>query len=274
MPERPPSAMPPVPPPAAGGAKVVLAALGLGLLAVIMLTVYIQGVKNQVAAEQFTVWVLSKPVLAGQRIGTNDWVPVKVPRKEVFTLGFESLGAYTSPTGSDENLRALITGGKQWEVNAVKGQLIVHGMFEKGAGRTEMAMEEGKVRIALPIQSKLTPGGLRPGDYVDIAAPIQTGGIGPEVMIVMQYVQVKAVGNYTLAEEGAVEGSRSIRSYGTVSIDVEPEVATQLSTLEKMVRIYGQFELYLTGPRPPKWDPGKINPEVQKHLRKSFPSAG
>lgn len=264
------------PPPPVGGAKVVIAAISLGLIAVIILSFYIQSVKDQVAAQQFTVFVLNRNIKPNDRITANDWAKVSVPDKPVFRDGFKGLNAFISPNGSDEDLRAQITGGKQWEIAADKGAVITHAFFTRPADLRDLKIDEGKVRIALPIKSTLTPGGLRPGMNVDIAAPMLTGGQIPQTMIVMQNVKIKAVGTYTLAEEGAGDQSRTIRSFNSVSIDVDQDVAIALSTLEKMVKVTGQFELFLAPDEPrisEDIDPGKINKKVLELIRKNLPAA-
>ncbi len=263
------------PPPPIGGAKVVVAALGLGLLAVIILSVYIQNVKDQVAAEQFTVFVLTKKVRVGDSINRKDWVGIPVPKRDVFVKGFGDLGAIVSMNGRDDELQANITGGKKWEVNAPDGSIVTYAFFTKQLDRTELDIDEGCVRVALPIKSKGTPGGLRPGMRVDIAAPMTTGGQIPEVKKVMHHMVVKSVGTFTLAEEGAGENTKQIRSYNSISIDVTPEIATQLSTLEKMVKAIGEFEIYIA-PQTEREQPwsgklGTINPEVMELIRKHLP---
>ena len=262
------------PPPSIGGAKVVIAAISLGLIAVIILSFYIQSVKDQVAAQQFTVFVLTRSIKPNDRITANDWAKVAVPDKQVFRDGFKGLNAFISNNGGDEDLRAQITGAKQWEVAADKGAVITHAFLTRPTQFAEQNIDVGKVRIALPIKSTLTPGGLRNGMNVDIAAPMLTGGQIPQTMIVMQGVKIKAVGTYTLAEQGETDQGKTIRSFNSISIDVDQDVAIALSTLEKMVKVTGQFELFIAPEeaRSPEWEPGKINPKVLELVRKNLPA--
>ncbi len=264
------------PPPPIGGAKVVIAAISLGVVAVLILSFYIQSVKNDVAAQQFTVFVLKRNVKPGDRINAGDWAKVAVPDKEVFRKGFEGLRAFWHDRGSDEALRSKITGNAQWEVAADAGAVITHAFFTKPTELKDLGIDPGMVRIALPIKSTLTPGGLRPGMSVDIAAPFPTGGQSPETMIIMQNVKIKAVGSYTLAEESLGDQSRSIRSFNTISIDVDPAVAVQMSTIEKLVKVTGQFEIFIgrdnDAIRAFRWDAGKINPDVLRLMAKFLPA--
>ncbi len=264
----------PPPPPPVGGAKVVIAAISLGVIAVLILSFYIQSVKDQVAAQQFTVFVLKRNIKPNDRINVNDWERVSVPDKPVFRKGFTGLNAFISNSGRDDDLRAQITGGKQWEITADTGAVITHAFFTRPKEFADQDIEAGKVRIALPIKSNLTPGGLRPGMFVDLAAPMLTGGQIPQTMIVMQNVRIKSVGAYTLAEESGGDQSRTIRSFNSVSIDVDQSVALALSTLEKMVKVTGQFEIFIAPeePRIPEWEPGKINPKVLEQIRKNLPA--
>jgi hypothetical protein len=273
---QPPGSVPPPPP--IGGAKVVVAALSLGVVAVLILSFYIQSVKNQVAAQQFTVFVLDKAIKPGTKIGPKDWKKHSVPDKPVFRDGFKGLNAYISDTGSDDDLMALVKGGKQWEITAEPGAVITHDFLKKPPEFRDKAIDPGKVRIALPVKSKMTPGGLRPGTKVDIAAPMITGGTIPQVMLVMMAVDVKAVGTYTLAEESTGDASKIIRSFNSISIDVDSKTALQLSTLEKMVKAIGDFELYINPDndirvQPEGWpEPNTVNPEVLKLINKNLPA--
>jgi hypothetical protein len=203
-----------------------------------------------------------------------------VPDKQVFRQGFEGLKAYMHDRGDDAALRAEIANGKKWEIYADAGAIITTAFVTAPKELADLNIEPGKVRVALPIKSRLTPGGLRPGMKVDIAAPMltsavnATGAMMPKTMIVMEDVEVKAVGSYTIAEESTGDQSKVIRNFNSISIDVDQKVAVNLSTLEKMVKAIGEFEIYFAPPpetRNLKIKPGEINDEVLKQVRKFLP---
>jgi hypothetical protein len=253
----------------AGGAKVVVAALSMALVAVVVLSVYIQGVKDQVASKQFTVFVLTRSVTPNSPM-KDDWKEIFIPDTKDFREAFEE-GLQAIMT--EGTLKSKVQAGDKYEVSAASGSIITHVLFDKSNRSKDLAVEDGKVRIAIPIKSKTTPGGLRPGEYVDLAAPIQTGGDIPQVMIVMENLKVKAIGTHTLTDEGSSSGSRSNRSYSTVSFDVDQAIAVRLSTIEKMVRATGEFEIYIaSASRPPSWDGGGINPRVMEVLEQLIPA--
>lgn len=256
----------------AGGLKVVIAALVMALVAVVILSVYIQGVKDQVSAKQFTIYVLTRTVRPNDQVKTKDWKPYSIPHTPEFKDAFEK-GLNAILDAGTLELKAKE--GSSYEVNAPAGSVITNAMFDRANQSKDLAVEKGKVRIALPIKSKTTPGGLRPGEYVDLAAPLQTGGTIPEMMIVMEGIRVKAIGTHTLTDEGSDTRGRNVRSYSTVSFDVEQNIAIKLSTLEKMVRAMGEFELYITSSdRRPHWDAGTINPRVLSEMEKLLPATG
>lgn len=280
-PPPPVAAAPPPPPPKqqAGGAKVVIAALAMAILAVLILSFYIQSVRNEVAKQKFTVFVLTRNIRPGDRLSPKDWKAVEVP--EQFRESFESLQAYVGrDTDDDRSLRARSQSqeGSVFERAASKNDLVTEILFDRPADLKDLQIDPGKVRIALPIKSKLTPGGLRPGMYVNIAAPMMTGGTVAHTMLVLHHVRIKAVGKYTLVEEEQREG-QALRSFNSVSIDVDEDVALMLSTLEKMVRPIGDFELFIADPgtelppEDPNWKPGKINPKVVELVRKHLPAS-
>ncbi len=250
------------------GIKVVIAALAMALVAVIILSIYIQGVKDQVAAKQFTVFVLNENVSRNDPIKRKDWESYKIPDTPEFDAAFRK---GIKAVMSEDELIVKVKAGDRYEVDAARGSIITHVMFDKENRSKELEVEAGKVRIALPVQSKTTPGGLRPGDFVNIAAPIETGGAVPEMMVVMEIVKIKAIGTQTYTEGGS-DSDRKIRNYSTVSIDVDQATAVKLSTLEKMVRAIGEFELFITSQKQKiSWQGGGINPDVLKHMEKMLP---
>lgn len=252
-----------------GGIKVVIAALAMALVAVIILSIYIQGVKDQVAARQFTVFVLDHNVVPNDPVKRKDWKPYSIPDTSEFRTAFEK-GILAIL--NEDVLRQKERDGEKYQVTAAQGSIITYAMFDSANRNKDLEVEPGKVRIALPIKSKTTPGGLRPGEYVDLAAPIQSGGTVPEMMIVMEGIRVKAVGTHTFTDESSGNSGRSVRNYSTVSFDVDQDIAIKLSTLEKVVRVIGEFELYITtANRRPSWQGGGINPKVLAEMEKLLP---
>ena len=111
----------------------------------------------------------------------------------------------------------------------------------------------------------MLPGNLQPGMFVDIEAPFSVVDGGSTVLPVMEYVRVLAVGNVSIVDQESTRGGRPRNpgSYRTISIEVEPNQATDLSMIQKIA--IGDFELHLRNPADqstPKIRAGGINPEV------------
>ena len=248
------------------------------MLAVIILSFYIQSVRNEVAKNKITVWKLTKNVRPGDPLKPKDWEAVEVPAQ--FRDSFEAMTAIVSASPNDDStLKSLVKHNKDYQIAGFENGIITTAMFDSPDELEALKIDDGKVRIALPIKSKTTPGGLRPGMHVDLAAPMLTGGQITQTMKVMHNVRIKAVGSTTIAQN-ASGSSRSTRSYSTISIDVDPGVALMLSTLEKMVRATGEFEIHIAPqgdrllPDIKGWNSeSQINPQIVELVKTNLPSS-
>lgn len=242
----------PVPLPAQpGGTRLVIVALVVALAAVVLVNLYVEMIRRQSAPRTFTVYFLETSIPAGRRLNKDDVRAEQVP------LQFQ--GAFKNTVGEDGLASRL---GEVLQRPAIMGQPLTADLFAVSAAeRDDGTISTSKRRVPLRVNSRTLPGSLLPGMYVDIAAPFPSAG----VKMVMERVQVRALGQLTSAEEASAVGPsrRRIGNYPTIEIDVTPDEALALSRIQQIIT--GDFELYLRNPADadtPQIPSGGINPDV------------
>lgn len=241
----------------ARGTRSVILAFVLALLAVILTNLYIANVRRQVERESFVAYTLTRSMLPGDKIRKADVKEILVPRS--FEESFKLLGAI-----DDTSLQIRLAEARPLERSAAQGDILRFAHFNAPEDTEhDRDITAGKRRVSLPVNARTVPGALRAGMYVDIEAAFNTGGGLPEVLTVIENVQIKAVGTRTITDESSGERVRRYGAFNSISIEVEPQQATELSMIERIA--VGEFELHIRNPSDkgtPKIRSGGINPEV------------
>lgn len=237
----------------------VVVAVVLAFIAAILVFVYVSMVRSAATSGQFVVYRLASPVSPGDKLDENDVYPVAIPK------GFaDSFKNALDQTGLEARVGDVFRRGAR--ANAV---LTADLFIDPDEDRLDLRISMGMRLIALPVNQKTLPGSLRPGMYVDIAASFPSSDGRPNVLPVMELVEVMSVGEKTVIDEQSSIPSRSSRSsrYAKISIEVTPTEATQLSRIQKIV--LGDFELHVRKPADvgrPNMPEGGINPAVLRLL--------
>jgi Flp pilus assembly protein CpaB len=234
--------------------KLLWVALALGVLAMVLNLAYIQLVKSQVSEGTLTVYQFNRPIKANRPLQRDDLTPRRIP--ESFRDSVQAMGWVLE---SDLSNRI----GMSLQEDVPQGAMLSFSQFQLNANRRmDEQITRDKRLISLPINSRTVPGALRVGMYVDIEAPFSTGGSYAQILPVLEHVQIQALGTQTIVDQEA--GDRPTRSYQTITIEVSPEEATQMATIQRLAA--GDFELQLRNPtdtRRVKIPEGGINPAVQ-----------
>lgn len=226
--------------PSGGSAKLVIVAVGLAVLAVVMTNFYIEMVRRDVASSSFDVFVLKRPVLPGDRLDKKDTDSVAVPDR--FRKSFEKMGAIDA-----KSLDTRANDRETFKRSAAAGDIITFSHFTTPTGKNiDKHITRGMRMISLEINSRTVPGALHEGMHVDIEAGFLTGGAVAETLTVMERVKVIALGKRTVYDVDTNTRRRRQRSYDTITIEVTPQEATQLSMVRRI--IVGEFELHLRNP--------------------------
>jgi|GEM_PF-2161476 len=251
---------------AGGGTKLVLVAALMAIVSVVLTNLYIDRIRSNVESNTFTVYVLKVPAREGDRIRKQDVEAAKVPDTPVFRQAFESLGAITT-----DHLETRVQRREQFRRRANSGELLTYNLFnEDESNDIDRKITEGMRLIEIPVNSRNVPGALRVGAYVDIEAAFQTDR-GIEVLPVMEYVKVIALGTRTAYQSPDERDAKPLRSFRSMTIEVTPEQATMMSMLERMA--IGEFDLHLRNPGDisrVKIPDGGVNPLLQKMIREKL----
>jgi Flp pilus assembly protein CpaB len=238
------------------GTRLVVIAVAVAVVAVILMNVYVSMARREAREGEFIVYRLNRAVQAGDRLNERDVEAVAVPQR------FRS--AFANAVDAD-GLTTRV--GSAFERAANSSDVLTYDLFVAPEGDELDRLVGRDMRlVALQVNSSSLPGTLRPGMFVDIEAPFASQGALPNVLPVMERVKVLAVGRRSVVDQSSGSGSSrggSMGSYSTISIEVTPQQATELSMVQKIAA--GDFELHLRNPGDmgtPKIPTGGINPEV------------
>ena len=234
-----------------------IVALVVAVVAVVLVNVYVEVREKRNVEDQFTVFLINRSVRPGERLSERDVEAKAVPQRfgEAFKFAVEP--------DKDGRPSAI---GDTFQRPANSGDVLWYNLFTKSADDDLDHQITDQMRlVALPVNSRMLPGNLQPGMFVDIEAPFSVVDGGSTVLPVMEYVRVLAVGNVSIVDQESTRGGRprNPSSYRTISIEVEPDQATDLSMIQKIA--IGDFELHLRNPADqstPKIRAGGINPDV------------
>jgi Flp pilus assembly protein CpaB len=239
-----------------GNAKLVAIALVVALLAVVLINVYLGMVRSAAEPGSFLVFRLQTRLEPGDKLQQRDVEAVRVPKQ--FSEAFQDA------VQADENGEPMRL-GETIRQPAAMNEVITYDLFqEPDDQRLDVRIASGQRAIALPVEPRHVPGGLEPGMHVDIEAPFASDH-GEDVLPVMERVKVLMVGDRGAHDRRS--GRSGLSGLATISIEVSPEEATQLTEIEKLA--VGPFELHLRNPadeNTPKLDSRGINPKVLKKL--------
>ena len=248
-----------------GGTTLVLISMAVALVTVVLVNFYIARIRAQVTESQISVFKLTRSVRPDDRLQARDIEEVPIPKR--FKEAMDKLGAIDR-TG----VELRVTEKRKFRQSAGQGQILTFDLFDESGIVKPPNISEGMREIALTVNSKLQTGKIRPGHYVDIIAPFETGGEVPESLLVLERTKVVALGTQTIEESSSRTGGNTrVRSYHTITIQVTPDVALQMSMIQRMVP---EFELHLRRSddrEKMKTKPGQISDRVKKILEQKVP---
>ncbi|MEM7624880.1 MAG: hypothetical protein AAF333_04550 [Planctomycetota bacterium] len=240
--------------PPANNTKLVVLALVLGLVAVVMVNVYIIGVKNSVKEGEFQFYRLRVAKDVGQVLSNDDVELVSVP--ESFRNSFRDVVEVDN--GQPSRL------GDPFTRRALQNEPLTNRMFDDLTADESRRLISPDFRgVALPVVSKLLPDPLKAEMRVDLLAPVRGPGGRQESMVVMENVRVVSVGQRTILDEKS--GGRGGGNFETLTVEVRPHEAVLLEEITREVQKSGVFSVLLRSPedRLPTFIPdGGINPEL------------
>lgn len=241
------------PPP--GGGKLVAVALLLGVAAVVLVNVYIVGVRNAAQEGEFRFFRLLVSKNAGETLNRQDVELVSVPER--FRDAFRDV---VESNNQGEPLRL----GDPFTRRAEQGEPLTTRMFDDLTGdASRRLITEGFRGVSLPVVSKQLPDPLKAEMRVDILAPIRGPGGRREAIPVMENVRVVSVGSRSIVDERS--GNATPTNFETLTIEVRPAEALLLTEITAEVQKTGAYRVLLRSPddqRPTLIPAGGLNPDL------------
>jgi Flp pilus assembly protein CpaB len=235
--------------------RLVIIAAAVGLLAVILVNIYVAMVKRQAHEGEFAVYRLVTTLRSGDKLSQKNVKAITMPKR--YRDSFEGMVIEDS-VGKDDALTALL--GTRVKTPARRNQFLSFDLFtDPNDIELDTRISANLRLIALPVNPKTLPGNLQPGMYVDIEAQFPGGTLN--ILPVLERVEVFSVGSRSIADDS--EGSARNQRFTTISLQVTPQDATSLEKIKKLV--IGDFELHLRNPSDnstPNIPDGGINPLV------------
>jgi Flp pilus assembly protein CpaB len=243
-----------------GSNRLVIIAAVVGLLAVILVNIYVAMVKRQAQAGEFGVYRLVTSLKPGDKLLEKNVKAVRMPK--IYKDSFEGMVIEES-FGKDDALTALL--GTRVKSSARRNQFLSHNLFTNPNDvELDTRISPNLRLVALPVNPKTLPGSLQPGMVVDIEALFPGGNLN--ILPVLERVTVFSVGTRSIADDSQSSGRKQTR-FTTISLQVTPQEATSLEKIKKLV--IGDFELHLRNPNDnstPNIPEGGINPQVLRLL--------
>ena len=223
------------------GPQLLLISMALAGVAVICNLLYIAKIQQQANASTVEAYMLTKTMQPGEVLHTADIKAVPVPK---------SLHQGLTDMGYIDNIQKETKIGEKVTTIARQGELLTHRLFASNEDTKLDEIALGKRLISLPINARTAPAMLRAGVYVDMEGAFATGGAIPEVITVMERIEIKAVGSRTINDEAAIAAGEKPRTSSsntnTITIEVTPNDASVLAALQRLV--VGSFELQIRNP--------------------------
>lgn len=223
------------------GPQLLLISLALAGTAVLFNLLYIAKIQQQAAASTIEAYTLERTMMPGESLRAADIKTVQVPK--ILEPGLIEMG-YLDKIQRETKIGEKIT------TVARRGELLTNRMFTTNDEAKLDEISVGKRLISLAINARTAPAMLRAGVYVDLEGAFVTGGAIPEIIPIMERVEIKAVGSRTINDEAAIAAGdkprTSTNNYNTITIEVTPNDASVLAALQRLV--VGSFELQIRSP--------------------------
>lgn len=259
------------PTPDAASPKLVGLALLIAVVAVVMVNLYIIGIKRGAQEGEYEFFRLRVAKDVGQTLQIEDVDRVSVPisYRDAFRDVIE-------PNSAGEPLRL----GDPFTRRAELGEPLTTRMFDDLTGdASRRLITQGFRGVSLPVVSKLLPDPLKAEMRVDILAPVRGPGGRREIMPVMENVRVVSVGTRNIVDETTGGGTRAATNFETLTVEVRPKQAVLLEAITEEIQKIGVYSVLLRSPddqRPtliPDSQPGELNPELLQRLGLVVPTA-
>ena len=231
----------------------LLVSLGLGLVVVVIYNVHMYNVRRENRGKTVGLIRVTRNIDAGERLKEEDLEIRALPKQYEGSLGNVVPGERKDlAVGETVNRRIEKNSWLLWD-------------YITGLDLRKSQIGPGNVAIAVPLDSKMSPGDiLRINDQVNILAMIGNGG-ALKTYRILQGIRVLAIDGVGMKPDG-VRTNRVIKrksTYRSITIELPTDVSKQLANVLTHVSGGCWVELRRTGDGNPR-EFNRINPELKK----------
>lgn len=241
--------------PAVRNKGMLITAIVLAVLVVVIYNIHVYQIKREGKGKIVKLLRVNKDMSAGDKITAKDLATVSVEKEYTNSFGnvvTEQNQEYAIGSTLSEPVRK-----DQW--------LLWEYITQQEAAQPSRKIDPAKIARVLEIDSAESLGDiLRVGDRVNILAKLSIPGKGIGTYRIIEGIKVLAIGGQGLYDEQSTKRARQfaaegLRSYRSVTIEIDPDVSLQLSNI--LSYRVGNIQLELRNPSQslPSWA-GKINP--------------
>lgn len=208
--------------PAVQNWRLLVVAIVLGLIVAIVYNIHIGQVREEARGEMVTLLRLNRDIRPGDRLKAEDISRVKEPK----TLA-DNLGNVMTATDYEYAL------GKAVNTNVTKDSFLTfaHILTTSEKDRPSIGLTPGMVGFSLQVDPHLVPGRLlRVGDHVNIMGTFTISGKTSNFTI-MEGARVLTIAGEIGKSDRSVRSDDGMPSFQSISIEVSPTVAKELSNV-------------------------------------------
>jgi Flp pilus assembly protein CpaB len=208
--------------PAVQNWRLLVVAIVLGLIVAIVYNIHIGEVRKEVRGEQVMLLCVNRDIRPGDRLKAEDISRVERPKTLVTYLG--------DPLTATDYEYAL---GKVVNTNVMKDHILTfaHILTTSEKERPSIGLTPGLVGFSLQVDPHLVPGRLlRVGDHVNIMGTFTISGKTSNFTI-MESARVLTIAGEIGKPERGSRGEDGMPSFQSISIEVSPTVAKELSNV-------------------------------------------
>lgn len=233
--------------------SLILIAVALGIVAVLLHTWYVARIRAEQRQGQITIFRLNNAIEPGDELERDDLTPVQIYARDRAHY-VEALKTITAAE-LDEQL------GQAFKRPAASGEYLSYHLFVPYAEGGAVQPAKGKRAVPISVARESAPSSLQVGQLVDISAMLQPQGGRLQSTLILERVNVLAVGDKTQPDP-----TGRPRRYNTITIEIDPDIKEALKTIEAYaeqnefivaIRRHDDFTTSL----PPN---ARINPQVIK----------
>jgi Flp pilus assembly protein CpaB len=252
--------------------KLLLAALAVGVVAVILFYVYSSMAERSLRGENIRVFKWQRTILANEKVSPQDVISVEIPQNQA-----NALEGVVQDTERD---KALLNEGMISRTVHKNDFVFYKDLLNAGGTGPDQGITGSKKALAIPIDPSAAPVGmLSVNGRIDLHGRVSMSGKPPQEYVLIRNLKVLGLGAQTAEADNWASRTKSAyqagsTNYRSVTVEVDEDVALQLGDL--LPHVDGKVWVIVRNRADASPDSfnGKINPELMAVLKQPVKDKG